>query len=445
VNIRSHGRLLALSLLLFAALLAPGRAAHAAIDFNNDNFPDLLFQSQSTNQLVYWALDGSTYLNGDFLQSPISTDWKVMDSADFNADGKADLVYQNATTNQVVLWYMNGASMIGGGAISLTPATGYKVVGTGDFNADGRRDLVFQNTATGQIVFWYLNGLIVTGGDLPIGLSSPPRPNAAVVGVSDFNSDTMPDLVMQDRSTREISFIFMQGIRAVAGTISPLIPVAGYSVVGLGDFNSDGKADLLFQNTSTGQLVYWLLNGTVYNGYGSLPEVSSADWRITGIRSFAPFTPQTYSINGITYATTNQHETLKATFTQPDGGISLAGYKGYVRLHISGVGVSYPPEHNDAFYLYDGRFASSPTHGWDGAYYQLTYSSATLPNNDAGADAFVHLVGGTPAYNPTHEYTVLLDTGLATAGQLHFGVSDAGFSDNSGAYTITVTQLTPAP
>jgi len=430
--------------------LASGRVAQAAIDFNNDNFPDLLFQSQSTNQLVYWTLDGSTYLNGDFLQSPISTAWKVRDSADFNADGKGDLVYQNATTNQVVIWYMNGATMIGGGAISLTPAAGYKVVGTGDFNADGRRDLVFQNTTTGQIVFWYLNGLLVTGGDLASGLSSPPDPNAAVVGVSDLNGDTMPDLVIQNLSTREISFVIMQGIRASAATTLPLTPVAGYSVVGLGDFNSDGKADLLFQNTSTGQLVYWLLNGTVYTGYGSLPEVSSADWRITGVRSFAPFAPQTYSINGVTYVTTNQHETLTATFTRPDGGISLAGYKGFVRLHISGVGVSYPPEHNDAFYLYDGRFAngqfaSSPTHGWDGAYYQLTYSSSTLPNNDAGADAFVHLVGGTPAYSPTHEYTVLLDTGLATAGQLHFGVSDAGFSDNSGAYTITVTQLTPAP
>jgi len=46
-----------------------------------------------------------------------------------------------------------------------------------------------------------------------------------------------------------------------------------------------------------------------------------------------------------------------------------------------------------------------------------------------------------PDYNPDHDYTFMLDTRLETPGQLHFGVNDGGYSDNTWAYTITVTQL----
>src|SRR5439155_20907368 len=60
---------------------------------------------------------------------------------------------------------------------------------------------------------------------------------------------------------------------------------------------------------------------------------------------------------------------------------------------------------------------------------------------DQSCNAVRFLVGPLPAYNPEHEYTFVLDTGLAAPGPLHFGVSDGGFSDNSGAYIITVTQL----
>ncbi|MCW3098778.1 MAG: hypothetical protein JWL77_4396 [Chthonomonadaceae bacterium] len=433
-----------LALCLLAVLLLPGRVAQADIDFNNDGLPDLLFQSQSTGQLVYWALDGPVYLGGNALPSPNSTDWQVRDTADLNADGHNDLIYQNATTGQVVVWYMNTANLVGGGALSLTPAPGYLLVGTGDFNGDNKSDLVFQNQTTGQVVVWYLNGLTVAGGTTLVGLPSPGDANNAVVGVGDFNGDGYPDLVFQNRTSHGISFVALRGVQVAGGAMLPITPLAGYNVAGLGDFNGDGKPDLLFQNAATGQLTYWLLDGTTYLSWGNPPTPASLDWHVAGKRTFAALPPQTYLINGISYVTTAKQETLSATFTQADGGVTLAGYKGYVRLHITGVGQAYGGNHNDAFYLYENQFTPF-THGWDGGYYQLAYSPATLPVNDVGQNAVGHLVGGLPAYSPVHDYTVLLDTTLSTAGQLHFGVSDAGFSDNTGAYTITVTQLTPTP
>jgi WD40 repeat protein len=146
-------------------------------------------------------------------------------------------------------------------------------------------------------------------------------------------------------------------------------------------------------------------------------------------------------INGLTYAPASPQETLTATFTQPDGGVTVNPYQGLVLLHVTGVGQSYGPVYNDAFYLYSDQFSGSPTNGHDGGYYQLAFGTSPLAAFDVGNDAANFLVGPLPPYNPAHEYTLVLDTRLSSPGHLHFGVSDGGFNDNTGAYTITVTQL----
>jgi len=427
------------------ALLLPGRAARAEIDFNYDGRPDLLFQNRSTGQVVYWGLNSAAVIGGTSVLSPLSKDWQLRDSADLNADGEPDLIYQNVRTGQVVLWYMFGPDMVSGGALSQFPAAGYQVVGAGDFNADGHTELVFQNTATGQVAFWFLNGLTVTGGAQLTGPLSRPDPNNQVVGVADFNGDHSSDLVFQNRSSHVISFMAMQGTQVVGGATLPVIPDAGYGVAGLGDFNGDGNPDLLLQNATTGQLVYWLLNRTTYLGGGNLPTPLSPDWKAAGIRSLAHRRTQTYGINGVSYAVAAKSETIASTLTQSDGGVTLGGYQGVVRVHVTGGGLSDASAHNDAFYLYDGPFAALPQNGRAGGYSQLAFSAAQLPTFDAGQNIAKRLIGPVPAYNSAHDYTVLIDTGLSTPGQLHFGVSDDSFSGNSGAYTITVTQLTYVP
>ena len=153
---------------------------------------------------------------------------------------------------------------------------------------------------------------------------------------------------------------------------------------------------------------------------------------------------QTYLINGVTYIPSTTQETLMATFTVPDGGVTVSSYQGYVLLNVTGVGQSYATVYNDAFYLYTAPF-TIPTNGHDGGFYQLTFDTKTLTAGDVSRDAVNFLVNALPPYSPTHAYTFLLNTGVTTPSQLHFGVSDIGYSDDTGAYTITVTQLVPAP
>jgi hypothetical protein len=139
-------------------------------------------------------------------------------------------------------------------------------------------------------------------------------------------------------------------------------------------------------------------------------------------------------------ARTARAETLTATFTQPDGGMTVDTYQGLVQLHVTGVGQSYANVFNDAFYLYTNQW-SGIQHGWDGGFYQLAFGTSPLPIFDLGNNADNFLVGPLPDYNPAHDYTFILNTGLSSPGHLHFGVSDGGYSDNTGAFTITVTQL----
>lgn len=115
-------------------------------------------------------------------------------------------------------------------------------------------------------------------------------------------------------------------------------------------------------------------------------------------------------------------------------------------MNVSGVGQSYSNVYNDAFYLYSNQFASAPQNGHDGGYYQLTFDTKPLVMNNLSRNAANFICEGVPAYNALHTYTFVLNTGLPTStSQLHFGVGDGGYSDNTGAYSITVTQLTQVP
>ena len=80
-------------------------------DFNGDGKPDLVWQNDATQQVVVWYMggpQGNSYLGSDWLAQDGVAGWYVVATGDFNGDGKPDLVWQN-DARQVVVWYMGGA------------------------------------------------------------------------------------------------------------------------------------------------------------------------------------------------------------------------------------------------------------------------------------------------------------------------------------------------
>lgn len=163
-----------------------------------------------------------------------------------------------------------------------------------------------------------------------------------------------------------------------------------------------------------------------------------------------------FVIGGAAYAPSGTSETLDAVFTTPDAGITTNSYHGMVEVTVSGIGQSLGGDFNDAFYVFSPFCC-----GVDGAYYQVVVDNAPLvPFNGAqdGRNFIVYDVDADiespsrpylPAFRANdHTYSFIVDTslfGVIGADQLHFGVSDGDFGDNSGKYTVRVTQLDPVP
>jgi hypothetical protein len=112
----------------------------------------------------YGGADGATPVSWAWLNPVGSPGWTVVGAADSNGDGVPDLVWQNDTTRQVVVDYYGGA----GGATPvswawLNPvgAPGWHVAAVTDFNGDGVPDLVWENDTSRAVVVNYYSG---TGG-----------------------------------------------------------------------------------------------------------------------------------------------------------------------------------------------------------------------------------------------------------------------------------------
>lgn len=171
-----------------------------------------------------------------------------------------------------------------------------------------------------------------------------------------------------------------------------------------------------------------------------------------GAASAAQATP--FYIGGVGYAASGPTESLTATFTTPDGGVTTSTYRGLVEIVVSGTGRSLGQDLNDAFYVY------APFLGNDPQYYQLTNDNVTLSAfnpaqdeknfivYDVDADTEVLVRPYVPTFRNDHTYSFIVDTsllGIVGSDTLHFGVSDGIFADNSGQYNIQVTQLDPVP
>jgi hypothetical protein len=158
-----------------------------------------------------------------------------------------------------------------------------------------------------------------------------------------------------------------------------------------------------------------------------------------------------FTIGGTTYAAVGPTEGLTAPFTLVAGAATTGTYYGLIQVEVSGTGYSFGPRLNDAFYVYTGGPVAN-----DGSYYQLRYDDAPMATLDATKNAKLSLVYDidaaaevtppyVPAYQASHTYRFVLNTGNAGPTTLWFGVSDGNFADNGGAYNLQITQLAPVP
>jgi hypothetical protein len=223
---------------------------------------------QHTNgSLDSWFLNGVTGTRSVPLSPAAVLDpqWLVVGAADFNNDGYPDIVFQHQVTGALSLWYMRGTQLLS--SVAFTPSgpsdPSWRVAGVADFNSDGRPDLLLQHRDTGMLVTWYLSGTSLLSS-VVLSPSGPLDPAWKVVAVDDLDRNGRPDLVMQHSTTGMIVIWFMNGVQltrsAMTTPTGPLDP--RWEVVAAADVNGDGRKDLIFQHAVTGQVLAWYMSGT---------------------------------------------------------------------------------------------------------------------------------------------------------------------------------------
>jgi len=241
--------------------------------------PILFLQNQQNNGVSEWLMGGpnSTVPENTPWFATAVAGWSLCAAADMNGDGVPDLVFQNTSTGGVSIWFMTGTTglTIGASPILYTAGPNWQVVAAADMNGDGVPDLLLQNSVTNQISIWFMNA-----GGLSFS-SAPVIATAAsgwrLVATGDINQDGVPDLLLQNQTTGQISVWFMNpGGLSYSSAPTVASPASGWSLVGTSDFNSDGVPDYVFQNRSTGDVSVWYMTGTQGTTYSSAPVVGTA-------------------------------------------------------------------------------------------------------------------------------------------------------------------------
>jgi uncharacterized repeat protein (TIGR03803 family) len=145
------------------ALSNPWKVVSVA-DFNQDGHPDLLWQDPTSGFAQIWYLGGPqgiTLLGAANLD--LTNPWQIVGTGDFNNDGFPDVLWQDPVSGTVQIWYMGGTTPGQQGsqfqtALNLTGAMTTKVVAIADFNQDRHPDVVFQNPATGAATIYFYTG-----------------------------------------------------------------------------------------------------------------------------------------------------------------------------------------------------------------------------------------------------------------------------------------------
>ena len=123
-------------------------------------------------------------------------------------------------------------------------------------------------------------------------------------------------------------------------------------------------------------------------------------------------------------------ETVTAYFTGGAYSIqTVNSYSGTVQISVSGIGQAYNVScYSDAFYVYTDQSGNAIT-----PFHRTTTPNWVMTINGEHTDNFV----ATPAYNSGHSYTFTI---TAPGGTLSFGIDDNVTSDDTGYYSVTVTQ-----
>ncbi|MSR33283.1 MAG: hypothetical protein EXS12_00525 [Phycisphaerales bacterium] len=202
--------------------------------------------------------------------------FRLVAVADCNGDGGSDLVWQDPSTNEVILWTRNGTTFPKKETVvSAADAAGFTAVAAYDIEADGSpADILLVNAATKTLRIVIMGDGIPSGS--PIDLVMPsgawrPVPFAFIPNSA----------LIQNPSTGALLLLTTPAAKVPSQTIALASPHSDYEIQAIGDLDGDGSNDIVTHSQSESAVRFYMMNGT------SLLQVCtgicSGHWNVQGM------------------------------------------------------------------------------------------------------------------------------------------------------------------
>lgn len=235
--------------------------SRSSVALNHKEFqPGLLARKASDGTLWFYKGDGTGKFSGSV---QAGQNWNGMDIiigvGDFNKDGHNDIIARNKTSNYLYLYKGTGNS---GFQNALFIGNGWEtrnaIIGVSDFNGDKLPDLIARGATDGILYLYPGDGKGGFGNTRVIGNGW--RDFDMIIAAGDFNGDGFADII-----ARKGQYLYLYpglgnnlfGNTRTIGTGFDKFDM----ITGVGDFNGDGFPDLIARETSTKTLYLYPGNG----------------------------------------------------------------------------------------------------------------------------------------------------------------------------------------
>jgi hypothetical protein len=201
---------------------------------------------------------------------------------DFNADGIPDIAQATSSgcltgscADPIVTTFLGDGhgNFMAAAKLDLTKITDdMSVIGVSDFNGDGIPDLlVGDGTGYADNGTQTVTALLGTGtGTFTVAESTPTGGEFGSIAIADFNGDGIPDVAVANTTANLITFLLGKGDGTfVAASVAPAS--TNSNIIATADFNGDGVPDLVGINYFNSDTATVLLG----NGDGTFTQVTS--------------------------------------------------------------------------------------------------------------------------------------------------------------------------
>ena len=245
-----------------------GASAVAAVDLNDDSFPDLVFANSNDGETydvpsyIYW---GSATGFAGYLRSELQSFGAVsVNLADLNRDGNTEILFVNQYSGKVSgrvgshIFWGNPHHHYSTNSMTSLPTRGAYDTTVADLNDDGFNDVVFSNSYIPQsYIYWGSERGFSKEDRQEIDLGG----GAITSNAADLNRDGYLDLVfigrVGDRSQATLLWGSAEGFSTDNRTVLSIEEERSLGNV-VADLNRDGHLDLVFSGDYFGTVtIFW--------------------------------------------------------------------------------------------------------------------------------------------------------------------------------------------